>query len=115
MLSLTIARSALLDALSSTAKVVEKRNTIPILSNVLLHAEGDTLAVTGTDLDIYLTTRVPATVTAAGSITLPAGALHDIARKLPGDAVVTIEDGGNGQVSVRAGRSRFTLGSLPAS
>ncbi len=115
MLSLTITRAALLDALAPAAKVVERRNTIPILSNVLLRAEGEHLTVTGTDLDIHLTTRVPATVKAEGAITLPVGALHDIARKLPSDAVVTIQDGGNGQVTVKAGRSRFTLGSLPAS
>ena len=80
---LTIERSALLKALNHVQSVVERRNTIPILSNVLLAAQGDSLRLTATDLDIEIAEGAPAEVERAGSTTAPANYLYDFVRKLP--------------------------------
>jgi DNA polymerase-3 subunit beta len=111
----TIERATLLKVLSGLNRVVDKKNTIPILSNVLLHAAGDVLTITGTDLDIEISSRLPCHAETEGSITVTASVLHDIVRKLPDGAQVAIETTKDGsQVAVKAGRSRFTLQALPA-
>ena len=91
---LTIERSALLKALSHVQSVVERRNTIPILSNVLLAAQGDSLRLTATDLDIEISEGAPAEVERAGQTTAPAQYLYDFVRKLP--------DGAPSKLDVRA-------------
>ncbi|RMB00634.1 DNA polymerase III subunit beta [Eilatimonas milleporae] len=108
-MKVTIERSALLKSLSHVQSVVERRNTIPILSNVMLEADGDGLGLTATDLDISIVERTPATIAVAGATTVPAHTLFDIVRKLPDGAEVelTLEDGD--RLIVQAGRSRFTL------
>lgn len=111
-MNLTIPRDALLPALAALNRVVEKRNTIPVLSNILLRAENGALALKATDLDIEATASAPADIAAPGAITAPAAMLHDIARKLPADAAITLE-AADGRMTVRAGRSRFTLQTLP--
>ena len=111
---LTIERSNLIRALARTTRVVERRNTIPILSNVLLRAEGDALHMKATDLDLEVAEEVSAHIDQLGATTVPAHLLHDIVRKLPDGSEVqlrTSEDG-NG-VSVAAGRSNFRLQTLP--
>jgi DNA polymerase-3 subunit beta len=114
-MKLTIERAALLKALSGLNRVVEKKNTIPILSNVLLQASDEGLTITGTDLDIEASSRLPCETEAEGSITVAASVLHDIVRKLPDGAQIAVETTKDGaQVAVRAGRSRFTLQALPA-
>ncbi len=80
---LTIERAALLKALNHVQSVVERRNTIPILSNVLLSAQGDSLKLTATDLDIEISENAPAEVERAGQTTAPANYLYDFVRKLP--------------------------------
>ena len=110
----TLERSNLLKSLSHVHRVVERRNTIPILSNVLIRAEGGELQLKATDLDLEIFERVPAMVEQAGGTTVPAHMLHDIVRKLPDGSEVMIassEDGNS--IKVTAGRSRFTLQSLP--
>ena len=110
----TIERSAFLKALTHVQSVVERRNTIPILSNVLLQAGGGQLKLTATDLDIEIVESVPAEVSKSGATTVPAHMLYDIVRKLPDGAQLELEQAGDGQrVSIFAGRSRFALQALP--
>ena len=113
-MKVTIERSTLLKALGHVQRVVERRTTIPILSNVLLRTEGDGLLLKATDLDLEVTEALPATVTEAGGTTLPAHTLHDIVRKLPDGGEVTLELGTDGaRLSLVSGRSRFQLQCLP--
>ncbi|GJE59505.1 DNA polymerase III subunit beta [Methylobacterium trifolii] len=110
----TVERAALLRSLGHVHRVVERRNTIPILSNVLLRATEAGLQLKATDLDIEVTETVPADVSDPGATTVPAHVLHDIVRKLPDGAQVSLETGGeSGQMTIRSGRSRFALGALP--
>ncbi|BDA85007.1 DNA polymerase III subunit beta [Aureimonas sp. SA4125] len=100
---------------AGTTKVVERRNTVPILGNVALAVEADgSLTVTGTDLDIWATASEPAgtaEVKSPGATTMPAGLLLDILKKASGD--IAIEDKGVGRAILKTGRSRFTLNTLP--
>ena len=113
----TVERAALLRALGHVHRVVERRNTIPILSNVLLRAdEGEGLRLRATDLDIEVTERIVADVSGAGATTVPAHVIYDIVRKLPDGSQVSLETSGDaGQMQICSGRSRFTLGALPES
>ncbi len=113
-MKLTIERAALLTALSHAQSVVERRNTIPILSNVLLAAEGDRLKLTATDLDMDVIEAAPAQVEQEGTTTAPAHTLYDIVRKLPDGAQVEMALAADqGRVTLRAGRSEFSLACLP--
>jgi DNA polymerase-3 subunit beta len=116
-MKLTMERSALLRALWHVQNVVERRNTIPILSNVLLVADtepGGGLRLTATDLDLAIVETVAADVHQAGGTTAPAHILHDIIRKLPDGAQVELDSSaGDGRLSVRAARSKFALSCLP--
>lgn len=114
-MEVSIERAALLKAMSRAQGVVERRTTIPILSNVLIEAEDAKLTFRATDLDIEILEAIPAMVTRSGATTVPAHTLHEIARKLPDGATITLtEDAGSeGRLAVSAGRSRFTLPTLP--
>ena len=113
-MKLTIERSALLKSLGHIQSVVEKRNTIPILSNVLLDCEGGQLNMAATDLDLAISETVAAEVAMAGGITAPAHTLYDIVRKLPdGSQVELAYDNDSERLTISAGRSRFTLSCLP--
>ena len=110
----TISREALIKPLNLVAGVVERRQTLPILANVLLVLDGDRLSLTGTDLEVELVGRVQlASPGESGEVTVPARKLVDICKSLPegSDINFTAEDG---KVTVKAGRSRFTLSTLPA-
>ena len=110
-MNITIQRADLARTLAAVSKVVEARNTIPILANVLLVADGSQLQVTATDLDIEVSSNAPATGE-AGSTTVDAKRLSDIARRLSGVEVsLSIKDD---KLVVKSGRSRFTLPTLPA-
>lgn len=113
-MKLTIDRNALMKALSHVQAVVERRNTIPILSNILMSAEGDRLSLTATDLDIEATDAAEAKVKRAGQATAPAQTLFDVVRKLPEGAEVAL-DLQEGRLSIVAGRTKFALPTLPAS
>jgi DNA polymerase-3 subunit beta len=110
----TIERATLLRCLSHVQSVVERRNTIPILSNVLIEAGQDgTLKVMATDLDLQVVEHMQAvSVEAPGAITVSAHLLFDIARKLPDGSQVSLQTADNRMV-VKAGRSRFQLPTLP--
>jgi len=113
-MKLSIERAALLRAVSQAQSVVERRNTIPILANVLIEAEGDTVSFRATDLDIEVVDKAPAQVERAGATTVSAVTLHEIVRKLPDGALVQlIEDGAAARLTVQAGRSNFQLATLP--
>ena len=110
----TIERATLLRCLSHVQSVVERRNTIPILSNVLIDASSDgDLKVMATDLDLQVIEHMAAaSVETAGAVTVSAHLLFDIARKLPEGSQVSLETSDN-RMTVKAGRSRFQLPTLP--
>ena len=111
---LTIERAALLRALGHVQSVVERRNTIPILSNVLLRAENGQLALSATDMDLEIVASVGAQTMRAGATTAPAHTLYDIVRKLRDGAQIELEvSGDKGMMTLRSGRSTFTLACLP--
>jgi DNA polymerase-3 subunit beta len=113
-MKLTIEKSALFRSLSHVQSVVEKRNTIPILSNVLLEAGDGALGLTATDLDLAIVESVRAEVRQPGATTAPAHTLYDICRKLPDGAQVEFSYAQEtGRLTLRAGRSEFTLSCLP--
>lgn len=115
-MKLTIERSDLLGALNHVQNVVERRNTIPILSNVLISADGGELTLTATDLDIEAVDTADAKVGQSGSVTAPAGTLYDVVRKLPNGSDIEMElSGSNQRLNIRSGRSNFELPTLPAS
>ena len=110
----SIERAVLLKAVAQAQSVVERRNTIPILANVLIEAEGDDVHFRATDLDIEVVDRAPAKVERAGATTVSAVTLNEIVRKLPDGALVTLtEDGTSGRLTIEAGRSNFSLATLP--
>ena len=114
VMKLSIERSILLRAVSQAQSVVERRNTIPILANVLIEADNNTVQFRATDLDIEVLDKVKAQVERGGSTTVSAITLHDIARKLPDGALVTlIYDSSKSRLTVEAGRSVFSLTTLP--
>ena len=110
----SIERASLLKAVAQAQSVVERRNTIPILANVLIEAEGDTVQFRATDLDIEVVDRAPAKIDRAGATTVSAVTLNEIVRKLPDGALVTLsEDGASQRLTIQAGRSNFQLATLP--
>lgn len=110
----SIERTALLSAMSRAQSVVERRNTIPILANVLIEAEGESVNFRATDLDIEVIDKAHAMVEQAGATTVPAHMLHEIVRKLPDGAMVSLaDDGTSGRMEIIAGRSHFSLATLP--
>jgi DNA polymerase III subunit beta len=112
----TLERTALLKALGHVHRIVERRNTIPILSNVLIEARERQITLKATDLDLEAMETAPADVAQEGTTTIAAHVLYDIVRKLPEGAQVSLEmTGETGQLLLRSGRSRFHLQSLPAS
>ena len=113
-MKLVIERAALLKSLAHIQSVVERRNTIPILSNVLIEARDEVMKLTATDMDLSIVESVSASVTTAGATTVPAHTFYEIVRKLPDGAQVELDQSGDAnRISLAAGRSRFTLACLP--
>jgi DNA polymerase III subunit beta len=113
-MKLTIERAALLRALGHVQSVVERRNTIPILSNVMLRAESGGLSLSATDMDLEIVATVTAQVARKGATTAPAHTLYDIVRKLREGAQLEFDAAGDkGSMTLRSGRSTFTLACLP--
>jgi DNA polymerase-3 subunit beta len=113
-MKISIERGALLKAVGQAQSVVERRNTIPILANVLIEAEGNTVSFRATDLDIEVVDKCAGIVERAGATTVSAVTLHEIVRKLPDGAMVVLADDGTaGRLTVEAGRSNFSLATLP--
>jgi DNA polymerase-3 subunit beta len=115
-MKVTVERAALLKSLGHVHRVVERRNTIPILANVLIRADNSKLAFKATDLDLEVTEAIAAEVGPSGATTVPAHMFYEIVRKLPEGTQVVVESSGDRAVlAIRAGRSRFTLQTLPES
>jgi DNA polymerase-3 subunit beta len=115
-MKVTIERAELLKSLGHVHRVVERRNTIPILANVLLRAEKSALSLKATDLDLEVIEQIMAEVAPGGSTTVPAHMFYEIVRKLPEGSQVVLESSSDRAVlAIRAGRSRFTLQTLPES
>jgi DNA polymerase-3 subunit beta len=115
-MKVTVERAELLKSLGHVHRVVERRNTIPILANVLVRAEKSALQLKATDLDLEVIESISAEVAPAGSTTVPAYMFYEIVRKLPEGSQVVLESSSDRAVlAIRAGRSRFTLQTLPES
>ncbi len=112
-MKLTIERAALLKSLGHVQSVVERRNTIPILSNVKMETLGGRLGLNTTDMDLEIIETVQAEIAREGSTTAPAHTLYEIVRKLPEGAQIEMESAEDGQLLLRSGRSRFQLACLP--
>jgi DNA polymerase III subunit beta len=110
----SVQREVLLKPLSQVVGVVERRQTLPVLANLLVTAGPDGVSVTGTDLEVEMVARTAAENLEPGEITVPARKLFDICRALPDGVKVDFRQAGD-RVTVHAGRSRFTLSTLPAS
>src|SRR5256885_285146 len=108
----TITREQLQEGLSGVAAAIPAKTTLPVLANVLVEVTKQGLRLSGTDLDIAVTTTVPAEVDAEGAVTLPAKKLVDIARELP-SGPVRITAAGESRVGIECGRSKFKLLGLP--
>lgn len=113
-MQITITREELLKPLAYVTGVVERRQTLPVLSYVLLRQQDGEMTFTGTDLEIEIIAKANHTSTANVEMTLPARKLFDICRALPGDAEITIKKEGEKSI-VKSGRSRFALVTVPAS
>ncbi len=114
-MKLVIERAALLRSLSHVQNVVERRTTIPILSNVMLRAEGESLHLTATDMDLSMAAAEAGRVERGGATTVAAHTLFEIVRKLPEGAEVVLDQPPDAaELSLRAARSVFTLPALPA-
>src|SRR5215475_268831 len=112
-MKLSSTREDILSPLQSVIGVVERRQTMPVLANVLLSAKEDRLSVTGTDLEVELMATSAVSVQSGGDLTVPGRKLLDIFKALPEKTSVTVTTEGD-RVSLKAGRSRFTLSTLPA-
>ncbi|QEL26125.1 DNA polymerase III subunit beta [Bosea sp. F3-2] len=112
-MKLTIAREALLAALEPAARIIDRKPLRPILSHVRLVAEGESLAICGTDQDIEIRTSATAVIETPGEIAVPAATLHDLARRLPADEIVLALDDDR-RMLVSAGRNRTRLPTLPS-
>ena len=114
-LEFTIDRSLLLKSLGHVQSVVEKRNTIPILSNVKIEAFDNILSLTATDMDIAVTEQIDTQVATEGALTVPAHTFYDIIRKLPDGAQVQIKGDADktGKVKINSGSCNFSLSCLP--
>src|SRR5574341_1195648 len=107
-MQLIVGKTTLLKELNILQGVVEKKSTIPILSNLLMEAINGALLIKGTDLDVSISTRCDAEIKQEGSICVQAKKLFEIVRSLP-DAEIEIKRGENDQVSLVCERSRFKL------
>jgi len=112
-MNIQISRGELLSALQSVIGVVERRQSLPILSNLLLEAKDDQLSIIATDLELQIERRVQVQNLKPGRITAPARKLHDICRGLPEGAMLSLEST-DGKLLLKSGRSRFSLATLPA-
>jgi DNA polymerase-3 subunit beta len=112
-MKLSASREALLKPLQAVIGVVERRQTMPILANVLLVAKNGQVSVTATDLEVELVASVEVEVESGGEVTVPGRKLLDICKALPEQAKVSISQSGE-KLSVRSGRSKFSLTTLPA-
>ena len=109
----SIQQEVLLQPISQVVGVVERRQTLPVLANFLVSAQGKRLSITGTDMEVELIASVEANIQSEGEITVPARKLVDIVRKLPEGVNITAALEGD-KLLISSGRGRYTLATLPA-
>lgn len=109
----TLQREAFLKPLAQVVNVVERRQTLPVLANFLVQVQGGQLSLTGTDLEVEMVSRIAVEDAENGETTIPARKLFEIIRALPDGSRITVSQTGD-KITVQAGRSRFTLATLPA-
>ena len=109
----SIQRETLLKRLQHVVGVVERRQTLPVLANLLVVVDGDGVSLTGTDLEVEMIARTPADDLVPGEVTIPARKFFDLCRALPDGSRIKLEQSGE-RVVMSAGRSRYTLATLPA-
>lgn len=112
-MKITVEKSKIFKSLSHVQSIVEKRNTLPILSNILLEAKQNTLVLSATDMDISITDKINCNVLDEGSTTISAHTLYDIIRKLPDSNEIEIISNDGKLMTLRSGKSKFSLGCLP--
>ena len=112
-MKLTVEKSNLFKSLSHVQSVVEKKNTLPILSNILLEAKDNTLVLSATDMDISINDKLNCNIIEEGATTVSAQTLYDIIRKLPDLSEIEIISNDGKIMSLRASKSKFSLGCLP--
>ena len=112
-MKIQVGRNELLSAVQAVIGVVERRQTLPVLSNLMLDAQRDDLVITGTDLELELVSRAVIKCQASGKTTVPARKLFDICRGLPEGAELTLDSSGD-KLTLKSGKSRFTLSTLRA-
>ena len=109
----TVEKNTLLKSLSHVQSIVEKKNTLPILSNILLDTKDNSLIISATDMDISITEKLNCNIIEEGSTTVSAHTLYDIIRKLPDTSEIEIISNDGKIISLRSGKSKFSLGCLP--
>lgn len=109
----TLQREAFLKPLAQVVNVVERRQTLPVLANFLVQVQNGQLSLTGTDLEVEMVSRIAVEDAQDGETTIPARKLFEIIRALPDGSRITVSQTGD-KITVQAGRSRFTLATLPA-
>ena len=113
-LEFSVFRQVLAGALGHMQSIIEKRNTLPILSNVKIEATAVELILTATNVDLELVERVPADVVHTGSVTIPVQMFYDFVRKLPEDAEIKVKASGSDELTASSGRSVFKFQTMPA-
>tara|TARA_B100000427_G_scaffold190056_1_gene157931 strand:+ start:4234 stop:5349 length:1116 start_codon:yes stop_codon:yes gene_type:complete len=108
-----VEKTSIFKSLSHVQNIAEKKNTLPILSNILLEARENSLILSATDMDISITDKVDCNVVEIGSTTVPAHTLYDIIRKLPDSGEIELISNDGKIMTLRAGKSKFSLGCLP--
>ena len=112
-MKISVEKNHIFKSLSHVQSIVEKKNTIPVLSNILIEAKDNSLILSATDMDISITEAINCSVIEKGSATVPAHTLYDIVRKIPdGNEIEFISNDGK-TFSIRSGKSRFSLSCLP--
>ena len=109
----SVEKNVLFKSLSHVQSIVEKKNTLPILSNILLEAKGNSLILSATDMDISITDKLNCNIIEEGSTTVSAHTIYDIIRKLPESSEIEIISNDGKILTLRAGKSKFSLGCLP--
>ena len=112
-MKITVEKNIIFKSLSHVQSIVEKKNAIPVLSNILIEAKNNSLILSATDMDISITDTLNCNVIEEGSITVPAHTLYDIIRKLSDDNEIEFISNDGKIFSIRSGKSRFSLGCLP--
>ena len=112
-MKISIEKNLIYKSLSHVHSIVEKKNTIPILSNILLEATDSSLILSATDMDISITETISCSVVEKGSVTVPAHTLHDIVRKIPDGSEIEFIVNDGKKFTIRSGKSKFSLSCLP--